>query len=112
MAFVVRRTQMYPIRFDNVIFVVDEGNKKIDELLLGAMRAANKEHMRSLSLLIPRLDAKQKDVDGQFEAICIAVARACETYAKEEPNTRLFALTLSVGEDDALLGRALSCIRR
>lgn len=109
-AFNVRRTQMYNIRFDNVIFVVDEGKLSVDQIVYNALMVADKEHMRVVSIGIPRCNSKKAIVFKPFEEACAAIKRACEKHHLDCPNSRLQQVNVVCPPVEQLFRRALNYI--
>jgi hypothetical protein len=105
-AWTVRRPQMYPVRFDNVLFVVDEGNLPVEYIVRNALIEAGKQHIETVSIAIPRFDIPGAVQLLPFENACIATRRAIKSYGLAFPNSRLRAINISFNGRDELLAAA------
>ena len=112
-ALFVPRIQMYPIRYAGVIFIVDESERDIDtyqlevrSLIYNALLVADREHMRTLTIVMPRADTSDKRVGGAFEASCSETRAAIDAFHENFPNSRLHKINVYVGVHSELLSRA------
>ncbi|HXK37460.1 MAG TPA: hypothetical protein VJ579_00105 [Candidatus Paceibacterota bacterium] len=108
-AFKIERTQMYPVRFDNVIFVVDDGKLSIEDIVYNALTLADKELMRVVSIGIPRFDANKTTLFKPFEDACAAIRNAILLHHRDFPNSRLQIINIACNKSPLLYERAEKC---
>lgn len=106
-ALYMRRIQQYMVRFDGVIFVIDDGKRSISEIISNTLVAADKEHLNYVSLAVPRVDTRDIFMDKSFEHACSETRRAIDKHHHNNPNSRLRIINVCVGPHRELLERAL-----
>ncbi len=109
-AFYVRRMQMFPIRFDGVIFVVEDPEIPTLRMLTNAFEIADREHMRMLTVVLPFADIDDVRVGGIFEQSCYETRAAIHGFHQDHPNAKLHLVNVFIGRDYELLARAMDVI--
>jgi hypothetical protein len=108
-AFKVQRVQMYPTRFESVIFVVDDGKLSIEEIVCSALCLADKELIRVVSIGIPRFDTGGTTLFKPFEEACTAIRTAILKHHRDFPNSRLQIVNITCNKSQLLYERAEKC---
>jgi hypothetical protein len=96
------------VRFDSVIFVIDDGKVSVGDIVYNALVAADKEQLNYVSLSIPRVDTRDIFMDKSFEEACKETRQAIDRHHADFPNSRLRIINVCVGPHRELLERALS----